>query len=244
MAVMHKIKAHLYDNALTENPNDFVARVFSEKSLSVADVCESAVKRGGADISADAMRHAVGLYLKEMGYRLCDGFAINTGYFTAQPVIRGTFYSPAERFDANRHSVAFDFHQGALLRKELGTVEVQILGAADVGAFIAQVVDVKTGSVNDNLTPNRNLKILGSKLKIAGDSEDIGVYFVPTDGGERVKVDPSDVVKNDPSELLVLTPALTAGAYTVEVVTQFTNSSKMTLKEPRTAVLDKILTVT
>ena len=243
MAVMHKIKAHLYDNALTENPNDLVARVVSEKSLSVADICESAAKRGGADISADAMRHAVGLYLKEMGYRLCDGFSINTGYFTAQPVIRGTFYSPAERFDTDRHSIAFDFHQGALLRKELGAVEVQILGVGDAGAFIAQAVDVKTGSVNDHLTPNRNLRILGNKLKIAGENEDVGVYFVPQGGGERVKVDPSDVVKNDPSEVMVHTPALPAGTYTVEVVTQWGSNAKTLLKEPRKAVFERVLTV-
>ena len=42
MANMHKIKAGLYDNALTENPNDFIARVLSERSLSVKDICESA----------------------------------------------------------------------------------------------------------------------------------------------------------------------------------------------------------
>jgi hypothetical protein len=178
-----------------------------------------------------------------MGYRLCDGFALNTGYFTAQPVIRGTFYSPAERFDASRHSVAFDFHQGALLRKELGTVEVQILGVAEAGAFIAQAVDVKTGSVNDHLTPNRNLRILGSKIRIMGDNPDIGVYFAPAEGGERVKVEETDIVTNNPSELLVHTPALTAGTYTVEVITQF-SAGKTLLKEPRTAVLDKILTVT
>jgi len=32
---------------------------------------------------------------------------------------------------------------------------------------VAQVIDVKSGSVNDLITPNRNLRILGSKLKTA-----------------------------------------------------------------------------
>ncbi|MDR2651100.1 MAG: hypothetical protein LBC68_02120 [Prevotellaceae bacterium] len=59
--ILHKIKAYLYDNALTDDPNDFVARVNSERSLSVKDICESATLRGGADISADAMEHAVNL---------------------------------------------------------------------------------------------------------------------------------------------------------------------------------------
>jgi hypothetical protein len=79
LAELHTIKAHLYDNALTENPNDFIARAASEKSLTVADICQTAVKRGGADISAASMEHGVNLWLKEMAYRLCDGFAVHTG---------------------------------------------------------------------------------------------------------------------------------------------------------------------
>jgi hypothetical protein len=61
MAEFHKIKAQLYDNLLTENPNDFSAGVTSESSLSVADVCKTAITRGGADITAAAMEHAVNM---------------------------------------------------------------------------------------------------------------------------------------------------------------------------------------
>ena len=242
MAYLHKIKALLHDNVLTEDPNDFIARVVAEKSLSIDDICQSAVNRGGADISAAAMEHAVNLWLKEMAYSLCDGFSVNAGYFTAQASIRGSFLSPAEKFNAEKHSVSFDFNQGSLLRKELGSVEVNILGVADVSLFIAQVVDVKTGSVNDLLTPNRNLRVSGGKIKIAGDNEQNGVYFVNTQTNERVKVDATDIVNNNPSELLVVIPALAAGEYKLELATQFSGSSTP-LKEPRNATLEKILTV-
>ncbi|MCL1911333.1 MAG: hypothetical protein FWG13_03925 [Leptospirales bacterium] len=46
---LHKIKAQLYDNVLTDDPNDFIARVISEKSLSTSDICESAVERVGIE---------------------------------------------------------------------------------------------------------------------------------------------------------------------------------------------------
>jgi hypothetical protein len=46
-----------------------------------------------------------------------------------------------------------------------------------VSFFIAHVLDVRTGSENDNLTPGRNLKILGRKIKIEGESDANGVYF-------------------------------------------------------------------
>ena len=47
MAVLHTIKAWLYDNVLTENQNDYAARVSAERTLSVRDICESAAARGG-----------------------------------------------------------------------------------------------------------------------------------------------------------------------------------------------------
>jgi hypothetical protein len=243
MAEYHKMRAFLYDNVLTEDPNDYMARIHSEASLKVDDVSQSAVKRGGANISAAAMTHAVNLWLKEFAYRSCDGFSVNTGWFTVQPVIRGVFNSPNEKFNPAKHTVVFDFQQGSLMRRELAGVQVQIMGVADTSAFIAQVTDVKTGSVNDLLTPNRNLRISGSKIKIAGDSPGNGVWFVNSDTQQRTKVDPTDMVTNNPSELIIVIPALPAGIWQLEVVTQFSTGGKQTLKEPRTATFDKILTV-
>jgi hypothetical protein len=176
-----------------------------------------------------------------MGYQLCDGFSVNTGWFTASAHIKGVFDSPDETFNPQKHTVLFEFHQGSQLRKELESVEVQIMGAADAGFVISQVIDVKTGSMNDFITPNRNLRINGHKLKITGDSEANGISFINQDTQERVKVDASDIVTNNPSELIVVIPDLAAGTYHVEVTTQY--SVGATLKNPRTAVFDKILTV-
>jgi hypothetical protein len=243
MAEYHKMKGFLYDNVLTENPNDLILRILSEASLGIDDISQSAAKRGGADISAPAMTHAVNLWLKEMAYRACDGFSVNTGWFTVQPIVKGVFDSPNEKFNPAKHTIVFDFQQGSLMRKELANVEVQIMGVADTSLTIAQVTDVKTGSVNDLLTPNRNLRISGSKIRIAGDNAANGVYFVNSDTQERTKVDATDIVNNNPSELIIVIPALAAGTYQVEIATQYSSSGGSMLKEPRTAVFDRILTV-
>jgi hypothetical protein len=186
------------------------------------------------------MAHAVGLFFKEMAYQLCDGFSINTGWFTASVHIHGVFDSPTETFDPDKHIILFEFHQGSLLRRELDSVTVEILGVAEVGIVIAQVTDVKTGSVNDLLTPDRNLKISGYKLKIAGDDPANGVYFID-ENGNPTQVDPSDIVINNPSEVIVIIPALAAGTYKLEITTQYAGTTP--LKEPRTVIFDKILTV-
>jgi len=241
--ILHKIKANLYPNLLTEDPNDYVARVISERTLSVKEICKEAVGRGGAATTAEAMEHNVNLFLKEMGYQLSDGFSINTGFFTANALIRGVFNSPTETFNADKHAILYQFNQGDLLRKELSSVAVEITGVGDSSINISEVLDVKTGSVNDLLTPNRNLRIKGYKLKLAGDNPAVGVYFVNQATGERTKVEISEIVTNNPAELIIVTPELVAGTYTLEVTSQFSGSSNSLLKEPRTSVLDKVLTV-
>ena len=243
MAILHTIKAYLYDNVLTtDNPNDFIARASIERSLGVKQICETASNRGGADVSAAAMEHAVELFLKEMAYQLCDGYSVNTGYFTAAVQIRGVFDSPTETFTAQKHSLLFQFSQGDKLRNEIPNIEVDILGTANSASAILQVTDVKTKLVNEALTPGRNLKINGSKIKVVGTAPTIGVYFVNTTTNARTKVDPTDMVVNNPSELIVVIPSLPAGSYRLEVVTQFSGGSTL-LNVPRTAQLDKILTI-
>lgn len=243
MAILHKIKAYLYDNFLTkDNPNDFIARTVSERSLNVKQICEAAASRGGADVTAASMEHATELFLKEMAYQMCDGYSINTGYFTAGTQIRGVFDSPKEAFNSEKHTILFQFNQGEKLRAEIPTIEINILGVADASSVILQVTDVKSGTVNDILTPGRNLKISGSKIKIAGENIANGIFFVNTTTQERSQVEANDIVVNNPSELIVIIPALSTGTYSLEVVTQYVGGST-SLKEPRTAVFTKALAV-
>ena len=65
--ILHRIKAILFLNWLTEDPNDYAARVVTERSLNVTEICSSAVNRGGAPTTAEGMEHNVNLFLKEMG---------------------------------------------------------------------------------------------------------------------------------------------------------------------------------
>lgn len=238
----HTIKAYLYDNLLTPDPNDFTARVSSERSLSVADICHSAATRGGADVSDAAMSHAVELFLKEMAYRLCDGFAVNTGYFTAVPVVRGVFLNPNETFDPQRHTLQFQFTQGELMRREIEDVEVKIMGVAETGLYIGQVEDMKSRTVNEVLTPGFNLRVTGTKLRVVGDKPGVGIFFRETVTNTATKVDEGDIVINNPSELMIIIPALPAGTYQLEVTTQYSTGNKL-LKEVRSAVFDRPLTV-
>jgi len=202
--IRHRVKAYLYINPLTNRSGDYMARVNSERSVNIDEVCESAVSRGGADISPDIMRYGVKLFLKEMAYLLCDGYSVNTGYFVAGPLIKGIFNNPDESFDPARHHIQFRFKQGEALRKERSSIEVEIMGLADNNRYISEVTDIRTGSANHLLSPGRNLKIRGRRIRVAGDHADAGIYFVNSDTDESMKVELTDLVVNNPSELIVV----------------------------------------
>jgi hypothetical protein len=240
-SVFHKLKAYLYKNLFTPDTNDYIAKGISERSLDVREICQSAVTRGQAQTTPESMEYNVNLFLEEMGYLLCDGYSVNTGYFRAANVIRGTFNNPQEKFNKKKHSVFFNFKQGQKLKNKAENIDVEILGVAAEPNFIARVIDVKTGSVNNLLTPDGTLRIEGLRIKIFGESDEVGIYFIDQTSANIIKVTSSDIVINYPTELYVVIPQLTPGIYNLEVKTQFTGS--FPLKVPRTLSFQNNLTV-
>ena len=106
-SILHVVEIYLYENYLTPDPNDYIGRVETTRALSLRDVCDSAALRGSADVAASAMLHASELMLKEMAYRLCDGFSVNFGYFSISLKIKGVFVNANDTFDPARHQLMF-----------------------------------------------------------------------------------------------------------------------------------------
>jgi hypothetical protein len=68
MSLLHTINAHLYENLLTKNDSaDYLARTISEESLNIKQICEAAVNRGGADMSAPSMEYAANAFSERDG---------------------------------------------------------------------------------------------------------------------------------------------------------------------------------
>jgi hypothetical protein len=59
---------------------------------------------------------------------------------------------------------------------------------------------------------------------------------------EEVKVDSSEYVVNNPSELIIVIPDLKKGSWRLRLVTQYSTGQKC-LKTPQSILFDKVLTV-
>ena len=228
-------------NDLTGAPDDFRAQVANVRSYTQEDIIDRLMQIGAGLTRSDvaAVLEAEKQVFAEI---IADGGAVNTELFNAHPSIQGVFTSMDDAVDGKDRKVKINLHAGIALRDAVKQVKTRRLAAVATGTIITAVTDIKTGSVNGAITPGRDIKIVGAKLKIAGDDPSVGLYFVPEAGGAPIAVDPTDFVVNNPSEIIAVIPTLPPGQHKVRIITQFAGSGKL-LKTPHTATFDKVLTV-
>jgi hypothetical protein len=245
MKYMHNLLAWLYDNPLTDNPHDLYARIKANKSLTIADIAQSARERGGAAVSAEVIEQCVRLWLEEAVRACGDGFSVNADWFSFAIHIKGSFTSPHDRYDQQRHKLLIEFLENPRLRKYIEeNVSVIIEGMASGGAYIDQVKDSYSGQVNSILTDGSPFTITGSRIKLAGDDPAVGVYLRNLSNGVEQKFPPASIVINNPSQLIVTMNSSLPTGTDVELIvrTQYSTGGKQMLKEPRSIVFDKTLT--
>jgi hypothetical protein len=78
---------------------EYIARTDNEATLSIEQVCVALKNRGGFTGSYDDLVDHIRQFLAELVHQLCDGFAVNTGYFSVYPFVGGTFDSITEGHD-------------------------------------------------------------------------------------------------------------------------------------------------
>ncbi|GMO55709.1 MAG: DNA-binding domain-containing protein [Treponemataceae bacterium] len=238
--VLHKIEAKLYPNYLGKGDGAYVARAKAEAPLSIEDICAAAKNRGGFTGQYEDLVEHAHVLINEIVYQLLDGFSVQmSGFFSLHTRISGTYHGAHDHIGAENLHVAF--RTLGRLKELLLKVQVENEGTAGDGAYIDEIIDVHTDSLNSVLTPGNMAHIMGSKIKVEGSDPAVGVWFVSQAAGNaRTKVS-ENLGINKGTEIMALIPALSAGAYTLEIVTQYTNGTP--LKNPRTIQSESVLTV-
>jgi hypothetical protein len=240
--VLHRVRVKLYHNYLPKVEGLYVARTDNEATLTIDEVCAALKNRGGFTGNYNDLKEYVGQFFDEAAYQLCDGFAVNMGYFSIHPNVGGTFDKVTEGHDTGKHPISFHFRTRAPLRALTEHIVVEVEGLADVSGYIDEFIDVSTEAVNETLTPGGQFIVSGHKIKVVGDKPEVGVYFVSVaDPSQRVKV-AGHLAENAVSKVIGIIPALSAGVWKLEIVTQYTTGSAF-LKDPRTLTFAGDLTV-
>jgi hypothetical protein len=240
--VLHRIRVKLYPNYLPRVEGAYIARTDNEASLSVEQVCAALKNRGGFTGNYDDLVEYVKQFFDEAAYQLCDGFSVNTGYYSIHPNVGGTFNAVNEAHDKEKHPVSFRFRTLAALRSLAERIDVEVEGLADVQGYIDEFIDITTEAVNETATPGGMFSISGHKIKVVGEDPACGMYFVSQgDSPQEVKV-AGHLAENTGSKVIGVIPSLTAGEWKAVIKTQFSGSGSTILKAPR--VIESFFTLT
>ena len=238
--VLHRIRIKLYPNYLQNIEGAYIARTNNEKTLTVKDVCTALKTRGGFIGNYEILLENVRQYYDEVAYQLCDGYAVNNGYYSIHPNIGGTFNSVNEAHDHQKHPISFRFSARSKLRELANNIVIIVEGLADGSGYIDKFIDFEEDSINSTFLPGNQFAIHGNKIKVSGEDPGIGVYFVPKDDPSKaVKV--TRLAENNPSKITGIAPNTEHIYNRIEIRTQFTGATDKYLKKLRTITSGFIL---
>ena len=240
-------KVWLKPNLLTKDvDNDYIAEVSTSKqTLRNEDIAQRIVDEG-SEIKYDTLLSIINQHDRIIREAVCDGYSVLTGTCQFSPRVTGNWLGKSANFDPSTNKLTLDMVLSKEMRDALSTVGVEVLGVKEGGgAEIGLVTNTLDGNTDGYINPGEDILIEGTKIKIVGDEEMCGVFFVLR-GAETETIRKVDrrLTQNLPSSIIARVPAdLEPGEYTLRIVTQFTNSGSTLLKEPRTIEYDMPLMI-
>jgi hypothetical protein len=232
---LHRVHVKLYPNYLKDVEGTFVARTERENMLTVLDLAASLKNRAGFTGNvADLLDYHEQL-MAEMKYQLCDGFAVNLGPVSIHPRVGGTWEHPNEAADREKHPVTFRTRIRAELSRMAQAITLVCDGQAEVAAYIDEVQDVASGTVNETLTSGGAVVITGHRIKVEGTKPGVGIAITGTRAGGTPYTNMilPPYVENTASKVIAILPAgIPEGTFRIRITTQFTGGSSL-LKDVR-----------
>jgi len=225
----------LFENHLTSDPDDYMARVQPSAISEQKQVVERMIQAGSTVTRAD-IYSVLEDYYSTVENMVLEGHNVNTPLANFRTTIKGVFQGAGDGFDASRHRIVATIAPGKRLRNVIAIRAQALKGEmTKPKPNPVEYYDVASGNQrNTSLSPNGFGRLLGHRLKFNTSDENQGIFFLAEDGtATRVTV----IGQNKPAELMFSVPALPAGEYTLEVRAVFGDD------DLRTGSLDAVLMV-
>ncbi|MBE6360657.1 MAG: DUF4469 domain-containing protein [Treponema bryantii] len=184
---------------------------------------------------------------------LKQGISINLFEIgTLYPSVQGNIENPnPDTTEIPELTLGFSPSQEAL--EAVGKAEVAMTQLEESLPVINIIEDLSTHKTDCSITPGMPLRIKGRRLKIAGDSDSVGLFFAPNDENgdfnkteaDWIKIDESSFFKNTSSFLeLILSNSLISGKNYTLIIKTAAGRGSVINKTIRTFVYDKPITIT
>jgi|SaaInl7_200m_RNA_FD_contig_21_1767235_length_900_multi_23_in_0_out_0_1 hypothetical protein len=228
------IRYVLFENNLTSDPDDYMARVQPVDTRNLEAVIQRMIQGGSTTTRPDILS-VLDEYVSAVESMVLEGMNVNTPLANYRTSIQGVFTGPEDSYDPSRHQVGAVVSPGGRFRDTVRNRAQVVKGeVVKPKPNLVSYTDVSSQARDSVLTPGGFGKLTGHRLKFDSAVPDQGIFFVASDGNTtRVET----IGHNKPAELMFLVPNLTAGDYALEIRAGFGES------EIRTGMLEATLTV-
>jgi hypothetical protein len=217
--VMHAVIVKFVHAYLPTANKAFNARVANQTELTLEEIAEKAAVYN-INVDPDVIAEGANAFFTLCCYLCADGYKLKTPLFNSYMRIPGEYegyetHLPEGLYPTVRMEASAAFRN--YIRER---VKITFDGIDEANGFIAELYDVKTGTINDRVTESNLAEIRGVGLKVLGDEKNkdkVGVYFVDINGLEdKVSIIPV----NENKLLKVIVPSMGESTYTIVIRTQ------------------------
>jgi hypothetical protein len=202
----------LYQNNLSDDPNDYMARIRARGTIDLEGVIEHMIRYEGSTASMGDALSTLEDFFSAIENLLLLGFNVVTPSANYHLGMKGTFDGEDDVFDPDRHQVVCNISTGVRLRRTLRKgVQVNKILVDLPGPRPLVYTDTNSGTRNSVLTPGGIGKLTGDRLKFDPDDPEVGIFFASAGDETRVEF----VSESLPTKVHFLVPELPPGDYTL-----------------------------
>jgi len=210
------LQYYLVPNRMTSNPDDYMAISVNRRSYTIEDVYDHMTREGSTLTKAEALASFEEVTQGIINIAL-RGNTVLTPLVNIMPSLSGVFSSDDDSFDNSRHTINLRMTPGLRMREVPPKIETEKVNGRERMPALFHFYDKVTGAIDDEVTPERGGRIKGSLLKFDDADPNQGIFFVNTADNSETKVEGENLLRNKPSELIFINPALPSGTYRLEV---------------------------
>ena len=206
----------LYNNHFTaDNPDDRLARPVDVTVNTREDLIEE-ITGPGSILKPTETDAVIDNYWSTITDYLRKGEGYSDDYIRTRFGISGVFQDEDDQYDPARHQVLISVVPKDAVTDATDDISLQKVDGQAITPVVDTIYDWGSGTDDDILTPGGVLEIKGNHLKIHGNIEEEGVFFVNQSGGTETAA--SHIRTSEPKTLTLQVPeGLAAGTYRIEV---------------------------
>lgn len=238
MDIKNRIIVELYEQSIPGYDRQRLGRVVTTKSLNEEDLINIAIARN-PDLSYDILKESLRVINDIALEQIANGASVSLGMAHFELFVNGVFFGNDIHWDDSKYSLTIHLTPDVNLSEAVSKSIVDVVGFADSGMVINQVIDVLTGEINRKLSPGGPVNIFGRKIKIAGDKPDNGISLINQQTGQIVHIPVTGLAVNEAQKITFVVPSrINTGTYKLCISTQYSNGQQI-LDEPRSLIFEK-----